>query len=677
MAYNTSKGDRELGDIKNEADPDTQIDFGNDTLTFKTDDTGRLFVTNTHVSCSVILSASVFYGDGSWLQGVTGSGGTMSSFTLSGDGGPNQTILNSDTVEIAGGTGLSTLASATDTVTINLDDTSVTAGSYTYASLTVDDQGRLTAASDGAAPGDASGPGSSTDNAIARYDGAGGKTLQNSSVTIDDAGNISAGSAQISVNSAVVGGGGVSSTGTISGSGELTVKNNIVSQASVNVSGNANIAGLLTASQGISLTSDSQRLSVGSTGQFYVAHASNTILANQVGHLTFDVETGGKNARFILGDDAGLSAVQIRNNSNNNVAIIKSNGLISGSGELTVKGNVVTQGAMNVSGNAAIGTGGDDITTINSQLTASNGIKVTGFLTASQGISLTNDAQRLSVGSTGQFYVAHASNTILANQVGHLTFDVETSGKNLRFQLGDDAGASKVQFRNNSSNSVTSVDSAGVLATNAYGLNGIASGSISLNDIIVPVGNFSNVIKFAKASPKTLSGSRGPFYISYEAAGDGASVTALKSRLITGIDTSPAQNVGDALYLSPVSSGSYVIGVPNPTADDAHFSLIIRVGRVLNVDASSGVVILEPPGSAGPLVGQVVAGGGTSTLVSGFGSAFSGSQGSCAVQATANTDPAPGDDDQIKSAFIRADGKLQITLDDSSGAPLLTYTIYA
>ena len=40
------------------------------------------------------------------------------------------------------------------------------------------------------AVGDASGPGSSTDNAIARFDGTGGKTLQNSATTISDDGDI-------------------------------------------------------------------------------------------------------------------------------------------------------------------------------------------------------------------------------------------------------------------------------------------------------------------------------------------------------------------------------------------------------------------------------------------------------------------------------------------------------
>jgi hypothetical protein len=45
--------------------------------------------------------------------------GTMSSWTLAGDSG-SQTITNGNTVDIAGGTGITTAASATDTVTVNL-----------------------------------------------------------------------------------------------------------------------------------------------------------------------------------------------------------------------------------------------------------------------------------------------------------------------------------------------------------------------------------------------------------------------------------------------------------------------------------------------------------------------------------------------------------------------------
>ena len=72
------------------------------------------------------------------------------SFTVDADSGSDLTITSTDTFRIIGGTGLTSTASATDTLTLDLDNTAVTAGSYGSATavstFTVDAQGRLTAA---------------------------------------------------------------------------------------------------------------------------------------------------------------------------------------------------------------------------------------------------------------------------------------------------------------------------------------------------------------------------------------------------------------------------------------------------------------------------------------------------------------------------------------------------
>ena len=94
-------------------------------------------------------SANTHAATKAYVDSVTGALAT--SFNVAGNSGSTQTITSgTDTLTIVGGTGLTSVAAATDTITINLNATAVTAATYGAAgsvgTFTVDAQGRLTGA---------------------------------------------------------------------------------------------------------------------------------------------------------------------------------------------------------------------------------------------------------------------------------------------------------------------------------------------------------------------------------------------------------------------------------------------------------------------------------------------------------------------------------------------------
>lgn len=214
---------------------------------------------NTSVSAGSYGSSTAiptFTVDAQGRLTAAGTASVATSMNIEGDTGTGSLSLLTDTLDIAGGTGIATSASG-DTITVTLADTAVSAGSYGGATavpvLSIDAQGRITSASTATITTTWTVSDGSTTSAIDGGDTlvvAGGtgvtSTVSGDTVTLDIGQDVST-TADVQFNDVQVDG---------------TLTSDDITSTNISVAGNATITGNLTV-QGTTTTVNSNTVNIG------------------------------------------------------------------------------------------------------------------------------------------------------------------------------------------------------------------------------------------------------------------------------------------------------------------------------------------------------------------------------------------------------------------------------
>ena len=296
MAYNSTTGSLHVGDLLNEDDEDTQVDFGYDSIIFRTNRLPRLTIGNSEVSASGNFK----------ISGNTTAGGTNSAehsirgiLDLPDHNGSNKGL------ELAGTLITSTAAE------LNLVDGSSAGTIVPSKAVIYDAQKGITAVS-----------------LTGSHLKLGGVTVTSTAAELNLVDGSGAGSA-------------VASKAVIYDAQKGIVAQSVtgsVLSASFNL-----LTANLTASQGLLVNTDNKAATFGAGSDLGIYHdGSNSKIENTTGHLIINNNATDKHIRLQLGEDNADTAVQVRNNSNSSVWGVDALGQVSGSGTSIAHGDLTT-----------------------------------------------------------------------------------------------------------------------------------------------------------------------------------------------------------------------------------------------------------------------------------------------------------------------------------------------
>ena len=189
-----------------------------------------------------------------------------------------------------------------------------------------------------------------------------------------------------------------------------------------------------------------------------------------------------------------------------------------------------------------------------------------------------------------------------------------------------------------------------------------ASEALTANALIMGTGISGAHMTVNLADVDDFTQSGGTLYVCDFAVASGKTVAcAVPWKLITGINTSAAEAVGQPVYLSSDGAGTYTL---SPTANKPH----IKVGHVVADHATTGAILLNPGAYSGQIGGTVAFVTTSTTATVAVGAAFNG----CPVVATLNS---VGSGSAVIHKAVIAGGTLTITASASTDAGTATYMI--